>query len=142
MFSELTRSNKLIVVNSWEDLASVIDVQIVAQSPEIYYKPGQENEYFNPELSISKNLANKLKLISFSDFYNKGFIENLTRSSVDQEVAFMAPKDLLYYFLHHVDKGKHTEMLHVSNEGGDAQPYYLVSTFLATTQKKEALAFV
>lgn len=142
MFSELTRSNQLIVVNSWIDLARINDVQIVAQSPELTYKVGDENDYFNPELSISKKLVNRLKLIGFTEFYDHDYIENLTRSLVNNEIAFMAPQGFLYYTLHHVDEGIHTETLHVSKEGGDAQPYYLLSTFLANIQKKEAVAFV
>lgn len=144
LFSELTRNDSLKVIDSWNDLYRADQVlSIVAQSPTINYKKGVEDTYFNPSLPIAKDLAKRLQLIDFKDFYADDYIEDVTRSLVnDSETALMAPKGVLHYFLHHVDDGNYTEELHVSESGGYAQPYYMTSTFLAKPEKRNALAFV
>lgn len=140
----MARSPRPQIIDDYDDLYRAAQVrEIVAQAPEFGNHPGAEERYFNSKFEFAKEFARKLNLVPFRIFNQPEFAVNLTESLVNNShKAFMAPQDSLIYYQHHVSDDNITKNLHVSASGGNAQPYYLVKTFLAQEDKYKALDFV
>lgn len=138
MLAELTQKPRLKVLDSWADLSKqrhlkVFGVKDVVGAATIVGEAEREN-YFNIKSEFYEDFTERLEQVSAIETQRSDLIEvgndtvDITR--FDGNVVLMDVCDTLRYRAFKDYCGRSRDRVHVSKEGGDMVPYFLVHTFL------------
>lgn len=147
MLAELTRPQPLKIIDSWADLAARPELQIIGtrdfDNDSLFEgEPGTES-YFNKDMPHYSDFISRFTMVSVVATQKFDYID-LGGVHVDQtfftdDCVLMGPCVTMRYRQFNAYGGLARDRTHVSKDGGDLVPYFLIHSWFAFDDTKDAI---